>query len=96
MKWSRFHDDPRRLRALADILLGAAHADGTLTEPEQIEIGARLLKAMGDTHLSADLESEIRGFDPKRFELPLALATLALDDKQERRGVDDARNRARG
>lgn len=84
MKWSRFHDDPRRLRALADILLGAAYADGELTVPEQIEIGARLLKAMGETHLSADLESEIHDFDPKRFELPLALATLALEDKHER------------
>ena len=84
MKWSRFHDDPRRLRALADILLGAAYADGDLTESEQIEVGARLLKAMGETHLSKDLEGEIARFDPKRFELPLALSELGLDDKHER------------
>jgi tellurite resistance protein len=84
MKWNRFHDDLPRLYALADILLGAAYADGSFSEDEQIEVGARLIKAMGGSVLTNDLETRVAIFDPVSFDLADALGRLGVDDMRER------------
>jgi putative colanic acid biosynthesis UDP-glucose lipid carrier transferase len=67
-------DEPL-LRAIADVLLAAAHADGHMDARERRTV-RRLLSDLAGGSLPAWLEEHVRAFDAARFDL--AAATLRL------------------
>ncbi|MFO0604685.1 MAG: TerB family tellurite resistance protein [Polyangiales bacterium] len=74
-----------RIAHVADILLGAAYADGAKAGSED----ARLRKLLGEL-LKTDtlpdaLDARIRAFDPKGFDLAKAAAVFAGDPSDRKR-----------
>jgi len=72
-------EDYDSVRPVANLLLGAAHADQEYGEAEQASVRGLLCQLIGRTELPAQLEQHLQEFDPQRFDLPQAIA-----DFQER------------
>ena len=74
----------RQLAAVADLLLGVAHADGRLDAVEAAEIRSKLRTFTNADALSELLEARIGGFDPAEFDLHEAVAAVQFNDLGDR------------
>jgi lipopolysaccharide/colanic/teichoic acid biosynthesis glycosyltransferase len=68
--------DESLLRALADVLLAAAHVDGTMCERERRTLTRLLVEIAGVEALPQWLDEHIRAFDARRFDLATAAGRL--------------------
>ncbi len=73
-----------RLLPLAELLMGAAYADDTLTDGEKAEVRALLLDLAG-AKLPAAVEQRLAGFWPATFDLEAAVAPFLKDPPEVRR-----------
>lgn len=74
-----------RITQLADILMGAAHADERLEGDEKVAIKRLLANVLGDKALPMDLQFRIDEFDPKAFDLTACAKAFASDDAETKR-----------
>ena len=72
-----------RILPLCDLLLGAAHADKELRDPEKAEIRALLTELAGS--LPPEVEARISAFDPAKFDLAAGVAPFKGDSEDDRR-----------
>jgi uncharacterized tellurite resistance protein B-like protein len=77
--------DIERLGHMADILMGAAHADGVHQREEAAAIGRVLCSQLGQPELPAELRARIEVFDPAAFDLARSCGALGLSTSAERR-----------
>jgi putative colanic acid biosynthesis UDP-glucose lipid carrier transferase len=75
------------LRALADVLLAAAHVDGTMCARERRTLRRLLTEIAGAETLPRWLDEHIRDFDPGRFDLAAAAERLREIPAIQRRHV---------
>lgn len=78
------------LATLAELMLGAAHADGKATWPERSALASVLSGFLGHKDLPAEVTARIQAFDPKTFDLAAALKRLTVrtaDDRAQLLGV---------
>jgi uncharacterized tellurite resistance protein B-like protein len=73
------------LLVVTDILLGAAHADGTSDGTEVMAVRDLLKELHGGKELPESLEKRINGFSPKTFVLADAAKTFLAESKLEGR-----------
>lgn len=73
------------LRHVADILMGAAHADGRYERQEADAIKKTLAELMQDEPLPDVLDEYLELFEPETFELKQSIAALNLDQPEQRR-----------
>lgn len=77
--------DMETLGAMADVLLGAAYADGQRDEDERAVVRAILCDMLNRSRLGAVLEARLEAFDPARFDVREACRRLSLPTAGERR-----------
>jgi len=87
MRWNQLADDMPRALALADIMCGAALADGNFDVSERIVALAMLMKVLGVTQLPAEVEAHVNAFDRGRFNLAAAIKRLDLESDKEKRSL---------
>jgi len=73
-------EEPDSVRPVANLLLAAAHADGSFCAEEQATVRGLLCQLLGTEALPLELEAQLREFDPQRFDL--------------QQGIDDFRQHA--
>ncbi|MFO0686608.1 MAG: TerB family tellurite resistance protein [Sandaracinus sp.] len=73
------------LLVVTDILLGAAHADGTSDGTEVLAVRDLLKELHGGKELPSEVEARIGAFDPKKFSVEKAVAELKKTSKLEGR-----------
>jgi uncharacterized tellurite resistance protein B-like protein len=73
------------LQRIADILMGAAYADGVHQEEEAAAIEKVLQELIEQPTLPAALRQHIAAFDPKSFDVAKACAALGPRTAQERK-----------
>lgn len=73
------------LLVVTDILLGAAHADGTSDGTEVMAVRDLMKELHGGKDLPADVEARITGFDAKKFSLEASAAEFVKTSKLEKR-----------
>ncbi|MEZ4442133.1 MAG: TerB family tellurite resistance protein [Polyangiaceae bacterium] len=73
-----------RIDLIADILMGAAHADHHLDGRELDAVRELLRKASGGP-LTAKVSMRLDSFDPSTFDLGATVAALGLEDEGEKR-----------
>ncbi|HEY0709376.1 MAG TPA: TerB family tellurite resistance protein [Polyangia bacterium] len=74
-----------RIHLVADLLLGAAHADGRLEGNEQGTVKRLLREILGTTTLPIDLEFRLEDFDPKSLDFEHIGRAFAGDSLIEKR-----------
>jgi uncharacterized tellurite resistance protein B-like protein len=74
-----------RIAHVADILLGAAYADGTKHGSEEARLRKLLGELLGNEALPAALDARIGAFDPKTFDLAATAAVFAGDPDDRKR-----------
>jgi uncharacterized tellurite resistance protein B-like protein len=74
-----------RIPLVADILMGAAHADAHLHGEERAAVRRLLRQVLGGEALPMDLEFRIDEFDAATFDLGEAAAAFAGDPPENRR-----------
>lgn len=87
MRWNQLADDLPRATALADILCGAATADGHFDPSEHVVVDAMIMKVLGVGVLPESVHAHVRAFDPTRFDLMTALDTLALKTERDKKAL---------
>lgn len=85
----------RQMVAIAELLLGAAQADGKMSWPEKSAIASVLASYLG-TELPAAVEEHMRAFDLGRFDLEAACAALTFEGPEDRRAFLDLLGRVTG
>ena len=75
---------PDRLAPICDLLLGAAYADEVFKDREREEVRG-MLEDLSGSKLSAELESQIAKFDPKKFDLAKTAAAFKSDSADDKR-----------
>lgn len=75
------------LLAVADILLGAAYADGTGDGSEILAVRDLLKEVTGDAELPPELEKRVSTFSPKSFDLEKSAGTVKAAGKLTPRKV---------
>jgi uncharacterized tellurite resistance protein B-like protein len=78
-----------RIFIIADLLMGAAHADQHLTGQEKAQVRKLLREVLGTTSLPLDLDFRIEEFDPKAFDLDKAAAAFTGDPPEAKRKLLD-------
>lgn len=73
-----------QLESIADILMGAAHADGSL-EGVESEAVRRILRELIEAEIPGDLAARLESFDPNSFDLEAAAARLDISEPEDRR-----------
>jgi tellurite resistance protein len=73
-----------RHETIADILMGAAHADQHLDGRELEKVRQLLVEATGGA-LSTELSSRLDTFEPAGFDVATAVASLGLTDEGDKR-----------
>jgi uncharacterized tellurite resistance protein B-like protein len=73
------------LLVVTDILLGAAHADGSSDGTEVSAVRDLLRELHGDKPLPDDVEARIKGFDPKAFKIDASAAEFNKTSKLPKR-----------
>lgn len=68
-----------RILAIADLLLGAACADGTRSGDEDVVVEKLLADLIGSAALPAEVRAHLRAFDPKSIDPAKVAASLADD-----------------
>jgi uncharacterized tellurite resistance protein B-like protein len=85
MSISQRNLEPAQLTWVADILMGAAYADGTL-EGSEAEAVHRVLRELFDgKDLPADILERVDQFNPKDFDLQTACESLNIETAEDRR-----------
>jgi exopolysaccharide biosynthesis polyprenyl glycosylphosphotransferase len=79
--------DVTSLLPVADILLGAVHADARFCEREREAVRRCLRDLLGTRELPIELERHLADFDPARFDLEDAVQTYAADPPIKRRAL---------
>ncbi len=79
--------DVTSLLPVADILLGAVHADTRFCERERDAVRRCLADLLGTRALPDELEQHLAAFDPARFDLEDAVLTYASDPPIKRRAL---------
>ena len=74
------------LKTIASILMGAAHADGSVDGDEADTILEILNEMLGDREMP-DVRSHLEGFDPGSFDLAAAAGSLHLAGSEDRRSL---------
>jgi uncharacterized tellurite resistance protein B-like protein len=74
-----------RIHVIADLLMGAAHADGRLEGMEEATVKRVLRDIVGQHTLPMDLEFRLTEFDPAKLDLAAATAAFAEDTPAEKR-----------
>lgn len=74
----------RELATLAEIMLGAAYADGRATWPERSAIAAQLAGFLGHKELPDAIVARIQAFDPATFDLEAACRALNVKTPDDR------------
>jgi putative colanic acid biosynthesis UDP-glucose lipid carrier transferase len=72
-------EDFDSIRPVANLMLGAAHADGEFCEVERESVRGLLCQLLGSDQLPEPLERQLVEFDPKRFDLEQAIAEFHHD-----------------
>jgi hypothetical protein len=75
-----------RIGPLCDLLLGAAYADSQFKDREREEVKGMLADFTGGT-LTPEIEKQISGFDPKKFDLLKTAGAFAADSDDDRRKI---------
>ena len=75
----------QQVKHIADVLLGAAHADGRTEMNEEAVIYQLLAGLLDGNELPEEIVRHIAGFDPARFDLERSCAALGLDAPADRR-----------
>ena len=78
-----------RIFILADLMMGAAHADAQLDGAEKLRVRKLLREVLGTASLPLDLDFRIDEFDPATFDLGEAGAAFAEDPPQLKRKLLD-------
>jgi uncharacterized tellurite resistance protein B-like protein len=73
------------LKRVAEILMGAAHADGRSQLEEEAVIYQLLAGLLGTNTLPDDMVQQMVGFDPQAFDLERCCAELKLDTPARRK-----------
>lgn len=76
-----------QLFIIADILMGAAHADGDYDGSEAQSIRQILTKLVDEALLPSELAGRLMGFDPDNFDVEAACRALELDGAEDRRSL---------
>ncbi len=71
--------DEKRIGAIADLLMGAAHADQELSTRESKKVRELLCALVRKPELGAELDRRIDDFSPSEFDLTHAAAIFADD-----------------
>lgn len=87
MRWNTFGQDPARVAALADLLLGAASADRKYTSEEMVAVTSTLMKVLGVVQLPDEVNAHIRAFDPHTLDLQKTVAVLNLERDEDKQTV---------
>lgn len=77
----------RELGALAELMLGAAWADGTKLAVEVVAIAEQLKSFVDAPTLPEHVSQLMERFDPKTFDVAQACARLTFSDDNDRVGV---------
>jgi uncharacterized tellurite resistance protein B-like protein len=75
------------VKAIGSILMGAAHADGSVVREEAREVRCVLEELFGERPIPDFLVDHLLTFDPQTFDLAAACASLQLRSAEERRGL---------
>jgi uncharacterized tellurite resistance protein B-like protein len=78
-----------RIAIVADLLMGAAHADGRLEGQEEATVKRMLREIMGVHTLPMDLEFRLAEFKPEALDLGAVGAAFADDTPTEKRRLLD-------
>ena len=73
-----------RIAPLCDLLMGAAYADEEFKDREREEV-REMLADLSGSKLTAELEDQIKKFDPKKFDLAKTAAAFKGDSEDDRR-----------
>ena len=84
MRWNQFGNDSVRAMALGDVLLGAAHAGGTLTDTKLAVVMGQVVKALGTTELPPEVAAHLARFSAAQVDLVAACKGLGLASSRER------------
>nr|WP_053236996.1 exopolysaccharide biosynthesis polyprenyl glycosylphosphotransferase [Sandaracinus amylolyticus] len=79
--------DATSLYPVADILLGAVHADTRFCDRERDAVRRCLLDLLGTRVLPVELEQRLRDFDASRFDLESAVHAYSADPPIKRRAL---------
>lgn len=79
--------DVASLRPVADILLGAVHADDRFSDREHEAVRRCLLDLLGVRKLPEELERQLAEFDPAAFDLSAAVREFQSDPPVRRRAL---------
>lgn len=80
-------EDPvvRQLVAIADLLLGAAYADGSVGWPERSMIARVLAGFVHVDDLPEEVRDRVQSFDPSQLDIAQAVAELTVETSRDRR-----------
>ena len=80
-------EDPvvSQLVAIADLLLGAAHADGHVSWPERSAIGRVLAGFVNADDLPDAVRERVQSFDPTALDIDRAVAQLTVKTSRDRK-----------
>ena len=79
--------DTEQLKFLAELLLGAAYADGEYDGHEAEAIGDILRKQVRDGELPVEVTGHLAGFDVDEWSVAAACSALGLEGSEQRRAV---------
>lgn len=79
--------DATSLLPVADILMGAVHADSRYCDREHAAVRRCLLDLLGTRALPRELDQRLRDFDPERFDLEEAVSAYSADPPVKRRAL---------
>lgn len=74
-----------RIGVITNLLLGAAHADGTFEGREESVVRNLLKELLDGKELPAEVDGLIKSFDPKKFDLSATAKDFASDPPIQRR-----------
>ncbi|HRE88799.1 MAG TPA: TerB family tellurite resistance protein [Myxococcota bacterium] len=74
----------RQLAAMAELMLGIAHADGAVSWAERATIASVLASFLDDRKLPPEVEERVKSFDPNDFDLAATCGFLNLSTSDDR------------
>lgn len=74
-----------KMKKIADILMGAAFADGRYEQAEGETVQRVLADMSEDKELPTEVRQQIEAFDPESFDLESTCSMIFLTDSDERR-----------
>ncbi len=74
-----------RTELIADLLMGAAHADPAQTVTPYDLVCVALKQVMGAAYILSAIEGRLQAFDVSSFDMVATVGELAIDDESEKR-----------